>query len=62
MEKITNWSAKRSGASMTLSGLKDGKPVTVTGVDWIGVRDGKIVTDADGEPDYELVIDENEGA
>jgi hypothetical protein len=56
MQKLTNWGAIRSGAAMTVRATDDkGQAVVVTGVDWIGMRDGIVVTDADGVPDYQLV-------
>lgn len=58
MQKVTLWSAGRSGAAVTVVGKDEaGADIRVTGVHTIEARDGKVIaTDLNGE-DFELVVD-----
>ena len=56
--KLCNWTARRSGSTISVTGFKcsDHEKVTIAGVAALGPRDGKLsVTSKDGQQ-WELVI------
>lgn len=48
--RVKDWSLKRSGAHMTLTGMYEGKPLTIAGIERVWLRDdGQIIaTHKDG--------------
>lgn len=64
MQQVGQWSAKRAGGRITVSGLVakpgavagTGEPIKIVGVDRIEPRDGKVIATDLNSVEYELLV------
>lgn len=56
MKQVTNWSVKRSGPAMTVTGWYCDRHIIITGVARLETMAGKVIATDMGNESYELVV------